>query len=461
MDYFASLFDADMAGQGELPRAVQRASVRHGDRAEGFARDLHRGLMDPDHQPEELDAWSGPAWHAATSDPSFEALQASCRYAPALASRVTADLLRMLKCIDEPAADRLANAERWQQDAEAANDPDEVRWAHKAVADAMKAAEDQGDEPDWSKGRSASKARRAARGAMKQATETVEAFEALAFVSGGGCGDGTDPGAGVGAGSNAAKELVSRSSDGRMRELAELAGRMMRITRSLRVEKERGPQEVVGICRGDDLSQVVPSEFAMLADPDTEDLFWAAYADRSLLMFDREAPTPKGKGPIVFCVDSSGSMEGTPELWSKAVLLGLADVARREGRTLAVCHFGGRVLRETSKVDPKSPEALLGEVDYFAGDYGTEFEPPLRWAVDTIETRADMTEADVVFLTDGTASAPGDWFAADKERLGFRCIGVACGAGADPESMQSFCDVTIPVSSLTANAGADIASALN
>ena len=456
--YYENLFAAGMLS-GDLPSAVGRAAVKHGAlRVDSFARDLHRGLMDHGFTP-ALDSWSGPAWHAVTSDPYFAGMQEACSRSPALAAQVTADLLGMLPELDAP--EPVADPEGWLEQVENDNAPsDIIDAARRAVNDALDAAEQQGEEPDWSRGRAASKARRAARGAMKKAGETVEAYEALSFVAGGGQGQGSGEGGGEGAGQSAARELVRRSSNGRMRRLAELAGRMVRLARALRVEKERGPQEVTGVCLGDDLSQILPNDLALLVDDDTEDLFWSKYIDAGLMQFEREAPEPKGKGPIVFCVDSSGSMEGSEELWSKAVLLGLADVARREGRALAVCHFGGRVMRSTESVDPKSAEALLREVDYFASDYGTEFEPPLRWAADLIETRSEMSAADVVFLTDGKAQPPGPWFAEAKEQLGFRCIGVACGEASSPAAMEAFCDVTIPVSSLTASAGADIASAL-
>ena len=56
---------------------------------------------------------------------------------------------------------------------------------------------------------------------------------------------------------------------------------------------------------------------------------------------------------MVICVDGSGSMSGSKELWAKAVALTLMDIARREKRAcLALVFSAGDPLAEGALGDP-------------------------------------------------------------------------------------------------------------
>ncbi|WP_311960003.1 hypothetical protein, partial [Acinetobacter baumannii] len=48
----------------------------------------------------------------------------------------------------------------------------------------------------------------------------------------------------------------------------------------------------------------------------------------------------KRTGPVVACLDTSGSMGGAPLLKAKALLLAIANILEREDRSLHVLLFG-------------------------------------------------------------------------------------------------------------------------
>ena len=88
--------------------------------------------------------------------------------------------------------------------------------------------------------------------------------------------------------------------------------------------------ELVGICESDDLNNLLPSEIALLSDESIETCFFKKYSEKKLMTFEYEArilarkeetikqkqliSKIKEKGPIIICVDTSGSMHGTQKL---------------------------------------------------------------------------------------------------------------------------------------------------
>ncbi|MBI5546863.1 MAG: VWA domain-containing protein, partial [Deltaproteobacteria bacterium] len=130
-----------------------------------------------------------------------------------------------------------------------------------------------------------------------------------------------------------------------------------------------------------------------------------------------------GRGPVVVCVDGSGSMSGGRELWAKAVALALLEIARRQGRKARAIVFSGPEsalsefdltrsgrLRGRSQVDL---DAVIRLAECFPGG-GTDFEKPLRGALEAVREHS-LQGADVVFITDGEATI-SDAFAQELRR---------------------------------------------
>src|SRR5690606_9820024 len=98
-----------------------------------------------------------------------------------------------------------------------------------------------------------------------------------------------------------------------------------------------------------------PSELALLADPETSILFDLKYVESRLMCFDmqgiqrvqqhhhkeelRSVEEAAKQGPMVICVDTSGSMSGMPETVAKAVALFIAGKARQQKRACYLINF--------------------------------------------------------------------------------------------------------------------------
>src|SRR5262249_11546633 len=191
--------------------------------------------------------------------------------------------------------------------------------------------------------------RLAARRGMAEALDEAEAVQSAIAAFGGGCST-SDGGSRTSRGvtrreKNELAMRVMRSP--RLKLIAEMCGRFTRIAMS--VQKTRvnhPPSEITSITNGKDLAHLLPSEVALLSDPDLEDLFYLKFAERRLLQYELEGRESEGRGPIILALDESGSMSETlggvvKEAWSKSVMLGLLAIARRQKRDLAVIHFSG------------------------------------------------------------------------------------------------------------------------
>jgi len=206
-------------------------------------------------------------------------------------------------------------------------------------------------------------------------------------------------------------ELVNmlRNSD-KLKKIAELAGRFKAIALSVQREKvKRGIDEIYSIAPGKNLDRTLPSELMALTDETLEMDFYKKYVEGNLLNYTLSGREKKKRGPIIICLDSSGSMSGMAEIWSKAVGIALLEVARVQKRDFCGIHFSGEMNPKKLKVhtfmktDPFNIRNLIDFCSYFECG-GTCFEPPLersRMFADSGE--ADWLRASIVFVTDGEA----------------------------------------------------------
>jgi uncharacterized protein with von Willebrand factor type A (vWA) domain len=204
----------------------------------------------------------------------------------------------------------------------------------------------------------------------------------------------------------------------KLRMIAKLAGRYKKIAMQRQHQKiKRGTNEIYSIKQGKDLGKVLPSELMKLCDPVMETLFFKDYAEGKILQYETRSKAKQVKGPIVVAMDESYSMDGTPEIWAKAVAMGLLEIAISQKRDFAAIHFSGDTNPKKLHVDyfykeePYNIEKVLECVEYFDGG-GTFFEAPLKRARQIISEHKKFTTADLVFITDGEAPI-GDKFRDD------------------------------------------------
>lgn len=253
----------------------------------------------------------------------------------------------------------------------------------------------------------------------------------------------------------------------KFQQLVEMAGRVRRIALAKRASIIReAKEEVVGVVPGDDLARAVPAELALLGSPLTRPLLLKKLVERQVVTYEQQGEEKLGGGPIVVCLDGTGSMAGAKEVWSKAVTLAYMAIAEREHRDLHVCQFGGRGEMVTFSFHYRTAPMAIGcgealrVVETFLDAGHTDLEGPLQWASSVIAgagpvTGGHLREADVVMITDAEATFTEGFLAAwnrDQERLGFRTFGVLIGTQAAAAVLAQAIEHVAHLSDLT---GAD------
>lgn len=214
--------------------------------------------------------------------------------------------------------------------------------------------------------------------------------------------------------------------DESLQELAQLLGKHMREQRKL--EKELSEKitintewkpspaqkgQIAGLCTSNDISSVLPSELALFRNNATKKLFEKKFAEKSLLSFKYENVTPQTKaetitaevskeetkGPILICVDTSGSMHGTPENIAKTATFALAKAAIEENRKCYLISFSTGI--ETLDLTAKNENALTRLVSFLRmGFYGgTDATPALLHSINLLQQN-DWQNADVLMVSD-------------------------------------------------------------
>lgn len=192
-------------------------------------------------------------------------------------------------------------------------------------------------------------------------------------------------------------EMIKNSE--KLRRLAEIAGRFRREARKVQANKKQpGPDELTNIEIGDSMDRLLPSEMMKLGDPLLEVDFMRKYLEKSLMQYKLETAEKEQKGPIIVCIDNSGSMEGDREVFSKAVALAMCRIASDQKRNFEIIHFNTNIVKVDVFVGKVDPVRLLESMAFFSGG-GTDFERPLMQALTDIEL-SKFKKADIIFITD-------------------------------------------------------------
>lgn len=101
--------------------------------------------------------------------------------------------------------------------------------------------------------------------------------------------------------------------------------------------------DITGITVGDDLSAILPSELALLAEPSTEKIFLHNMAAKRLQLFasaSHSASENKHQdGPVIICLDTSGSMSGLPLQVAVALTAAVAIISWRRHRDVLIVKY--------------------------------------------------------------------------------------------------------------------------
>ena len=232
-------------------------------------------------------------------------------------------------------------------------------------------------------------------------------------------------------------------------ELARMVGRFKQDARALkRKTLERGVAEAYDIELGSELGRLIPAELLAMHHPALKRDFHRRVLEGTVLQYRLRDDEPKGRGPMVVCIDVSSSMEGDKEMWSKAVALTLMDIARRQRRLFrAVMFSSGDVslkvldLNRERRYQPDLNK-VLEMAEYFPGG-GTDFEAPIDAGVELLGEKK-LKRGDIVIITDGESQVSPDWLARLSERkreLDFSIFAVLVDVGsAQMSSLAQFAD---------------------
>lgn len=216
------------------------------------------------------------------------------------------------------------------------------------------------------------------------------------------------------------------SEDSGVRSLCDMLGKIRQMELSERIERIKvnnaediylpdinSREEIIGIRLGRDLEHVLPGELALLADPDTAMLFDLKFVESRLMCFDmhgiqklqqhvvteeeKACKEADRKGPMVICIDTSGSMRGTPETVAKAVSLFMAMKAKEQKRPCYLINFSTKI----DSLDLASDFGMDALMRFLQMSFhgGTDVAPAMRHALKVMQ-KESYKNADLLIVSD-------------------------------------------------------------
>lgn len=231
-----------------------------------------------------------------------------------------------------------------------------------------------------------------------------------------------------------------------VRAVCERAGRFRRAAQSKQKSKiKHGMDDIVGVTMGGDLSNILPLDLAMIGDEVFGDLALRRMVERQMMSRERRENEKQKKGPIVVCVDESGSMNLDERIINaKAFALTMAWIAKKQGRYC--CLVGFAAGREHSMVILRPGHwdqvALLKWIGHFFRG-GTTLDVPCqvipeKWQ----DIGAPHGKTDMILITDGQVSIEDRMrksFLAwkEKEKVNLYSLLVSSHTAGDLESISN------------------------
>lgn len=261
-------------------------------------------------------------------------------------------------------------------------------------------------------------------------------------------------------------------NDTGLQELADLIGRQeiekeryeieLREKTELKTEYHPKPAykgQISGIRLSGEISATLPSELAMFKNQNTKLYFSQKFAEKKLLSYKYvnksksyrsitgteevhvSVNDSEEKGPVLLCVDTSGSMCGTPERVAKTITFALAKKCLDEGRGCYLISFSVGI-QEKNLADYSDIEAFTALVDFLRNGFcgGTDASLALSRSIELMNTR-EWKNADVLVVTDGDMGSFSNELVseieAQKEKKSKFYI-LEIGNSANPEVVKVF-----------------------
>lgn len=209
------------------------------------------------------------------------------------------------------------------------------------------------------------------------------------------------------------------------------------------------PSDIEGVTMGNDISSLLPMEMAIMSDDQLSNLFAYRFATRRLQTFRYksnmmkqarrvEVRKARQKGPMIVCLDTSGSMQGQPEKIASSLIIKLLQVALRQDRDLLLVAFStGAKLFDVRKNRTRFFDFLRKEC---GGD--TDGTQMLHAVMHTITENPAYGSADVLLISDFKFDVPSVSVMRQVQRLrdeGARFYGLQIGI-APVDSWKKYLD---------------------
>lgn len=245
-----------------------------------------------------------------------------------------------------------------------------------------------------------------------------------------------------------AKHYRKIKSSAVLMDIFRRAGKYERFAMSAQRRKVvHGRDEITGIAFGNKFSDLLLSEKARLLDDDFSDMQTLKWLQKRTLVRERRSVVDAQKGPIVFCCDESGSMQGERIAEAKAIGLALAHVAIAKRRELWFVSFGTSDEKMTYKAD--NIGGSINWLSHFFGG-GTEPDVPLIVVPENMREKKFPSESDIICVTDDCMYVPEEMkknFLDFKSQTGTKFHLILVGGGS-AESLGSVADTVCCTSRL-------------
>ncbi|WP_022819352.1 VWA domain-containing protein [Fusobacterium russii] len=217
-------------------------------------------------------------------------------------------------------------------------------------------------------------------------------------------------------------EYIKNNKD--IKALCDLLGKLKIYNESLKKQKHSSVDEDIAIPKinskeeisrvklGNSIEALLPNELSLLNNSDLEILFDLKFVENKLMVYDfqgsenikkeekeekNQSKEIEGKGPVIICLDTSGSMSGSREMIAKAISFCLISRAISEKRLCMLINFSVKIeVMEFSKIRTFS-EIFDFLTKSFYG--GTDALPALNYSLDTLE-KGDYRGADILMVSD-------------------------------------------------------------
>lgn len=172
-------------------------------------------------------------------------------------------------------------------------------------------------------------------------------------------------------------------------------------------------EEICGITFNNHIEDALPQELGLLSDEDIELLFDLKFVENRLMTFEKAGYTSETKtkviekeksvekkdkkGPVIVCIDTSGSMSGQPESIAKALTLCLASMAHKQDRSCYMINFSTGIETFDFSKDKGLGELLKFLQMGFNG--GTDVFPALEEGLKMMAEK-DYKKADLLVVSD-------------------------------------------------------------